>query len=50
VNAVITQLAEGVKSGMSYCGVKNLEELRENAQFVQITTNGYIESKPHGAL
>jgi IMP dehydrogenase len=47
---IIRQLVEGVKSGFSYCGAMNLRELRENSEFVQITTNGYQESLPHGAI
>lgn len=47
---IIRQLEEGVRSGLSYCGATNLQELRENAEFVQITPNGYRESLPHGAI
>ncbi|MHC0039613.1 IMP dehydrogenase [Pseudoneobacillus sp. C159] len=43
----IYQLVGGVRSGMGYCGTKNLQELRENAQFVRMTGAGLRESHPH---
>jgi IMP dehydrogenase len=44
---LIKQLLGGVKSGFSYCGAKNIKELWENAEFIQITQNSLIESNPH---
>jgi IMP dehydrogenase len=49
LTTTMTQLIEGMKSGCSYCGALNLEELRENAEFVHITNSGYRESTAHGA-
>jgi IMP dehydrogenase len=43
----IYQLVGGVRSGMGYCGAKDLQELRENAQFVRMTGAGLRESHPH---
>jgi IMP dehydrogenase len=43
----VYQLIGGLKSGMGYCGAKNLEELRQNAQFIKITNAGLTESHPH---
>ncbi|WP_077620123.1 IMP dehydrogenase [Bacillus sinesaloumensis] len=43
----IYQLLGGIRSGMGYCGTKNLEELRENAQFIKMTGAGLRESHPH---
>jgi len=48
MTTTLTQLIEGIKSGFSYCGALNLEELRENSEFVEITNSGYKESTPHG--
>lgn len=45
---VILQLVGGIRSGLSYSGATNLAELRENAQYVIVTNNGVIESRPHG--
>jgi IMP dehydrogenase len=44
---VVYQLMGGLKSGMGYVGAENLQELREKAQFVRITTGGLRESHVH---
>jgi IMP dehydrogenase len=41
------QLVGGLRSGMGYCGTKDLVELRENAQFIRMTGAGLRESHPH---
>ncbi|PLT27671.1 IMP dehydrogenase [Peribacillus deserti] len=41
------QLIGGLRSGMGYCGTKDLMELRENAQFIRMTGAGLHESHPH---
>lgn len=43
---VINQLIGGLRSGMSYCGARTIDELR-NATFVRITGAGMKESEPH---
>lgn len=43
----IYQLVGGLRSGMGYCGTKDLEELRNNAQFIKMTGAGLRESHPH---
>lgn len=43
----IHQLIGGIRAGMGYCGTKNLEMLREEAQFIRMTGAGLIESHPH---
>ena len=40
-------LLGGLRAGMGYTGSHNLEELREEAQFVRMTGAGLIESHPH---
>jgi IMP dehydrogenase len=47
VNDVLVQLVGGLRSGMSYLGARTLDELREHAEFVQITAAGLSESRPH---
>ena len=47
VEEVAYQLVGGLKSGMGYCGAKDLMALRKNAHFVQITNAGLRESHPH---
>lgn len=43
----VYQLIGGIKSGMGYCGAKNLKTLRDNAEFIEITPAGLKESHPH---
>lgn len=43
----IYQLVGGIRSGMGYCGTANLEQLRENSQFIRMTGAGLRESHPH---
>ncbi|MCG1024063.1 IMP dehydrogenase [Sutcliffiella horikoshii] len=43
----IYQMVGGLRSGMGYCGTKDLQELREHAQFVKMTGAGLRESHPH---
>lgn len=44
VENVIKELAWGIRSGISYGGATNIKELRENAEFIQVTAAGQIES------
>ncbi len=37
----------GIRSGMGYCGVANLKELHDNAQFIEMSGAGLKESHPH---
>jgi IMP dehydrogenase len=43
----IHQFSGGLRSGMGYCGSKNIQELQSKAQFIQITGAGHRESHPH---
>ncbi len=47
VNEVLMNLEKGIRSGFSYCGASNLEELWQNAEFIKITDKGLAESHPH---
>ena len=44
---VMYQFIGGLRAGMGYCGSKDILSLKENAQFVRITSAGVIESHPH---
>jgi IMP dehydrogenase len=46
----INQLVGGLRSGMGYCGAKNLPELRKKAKFLQITNAGLRESHVHDVI
>jgi IMP dehydrogenase len=47
VLAILYQLVGGVRSSMGYCGCATIEELREKAEFVEITSAGMRESHVH---
>jgi IMP dehydrogenase len=44
---IIRQMAGGLRSGLSYCGAKTISEMQNNAEFIKITSAGYIESQSH---
>jgi len=43
----IFQLMGGLRSGMGYCGAKDIETLRREGRFVKITSAALRESHPH---
>jgi IMP dehydrogenase len=47
VTEVISELVNGLRSGVSYCGAANILEMQQNASFVRISSAGMRESKPH---
>ena len=49
VQEVIYQLVGGLRSGMGYCGAKDIEALH-NAKFTRITNAGVLESHPHEVI
>ncbi len=50
IYAIIHQLLGGLRSGMGYTGCANIEELRTNASFVQVTSAGMRESHVHDVI
>jgi IMP dehydrogenase len=47
VVAILYQLVGGVRSSMGYCGCRTIDELREKAEFVEISSAGMRESHVH---
>tara|TARA_Y100000296_G_C5177562_1_gene261018 strand:+ start:1260 stop:1886 length:627 start_codon:yes stop_codon:yes gene_type:complete len=47
VASVLESLEKGIRSGLSYSGVRNLVELQSEAQFVRQTSAGLAESNTH---
>ncbi len=50
VGDVIHQIVGGVRSGMGYCGVTTIDQLRCDTELVQITSAGLRESHPHDVV
>lgn len=44
---IVYQLVGGIRSGMGYTGSKTLLDLKDNSQFVRITSASLRESHPH---
>jgi IMP dehydrogenase len=47
VSTSVLQLVGGLRAGMGYCGVRNIDELRKRARFVRVSSAGLRESHPH---
>jgi len=45
--AIVFQMAGGLRASMGYCGCGTIEEMRNKAEFVQITAAGIRESHVH---
>jgi IMP dehydrogenase len=43
----VYQLMGGLRSGMGYCGVSTIEQLKKKGRFIRITPAGLKESHPH---
>jgi len=43
----VHQLVGGLRSGMGYCGCRDVRELQTQTRFVRITASGLRESHPH---
>ena len=47
LNESIHQFIGGLRSGMGYCGTKDIPSLKKSSKFVKITGSGIRESHPH---
>lgn len=47
IEDTVFQLMGGLRSGMGYCGAKDIQSLQENGQFVKISAASLKESHPH---
>jgi len=47
VSEVVYQMIGGLRSAMGYCGARDIQSLRKDTRFVQITSPGLAESHPH---
>jgi len=47
VTDIVTQITGGIRSGLSYCGAHNIEQMHKNAEFIKISRAGFAESQPH---
>jgi IMP dehydrogenase len=47
LSETIFQLTGGLRAGMGYCGVRNVDELKKKTKFMKISPAGLRESHPH---
>jgi IMP dehydrogenase len=47
---LVYQLIGGLKAGMGYAGVRNIQELKKNARFISVTHATLRESHPHDVI
>ena len=50
VKETIESLAAGIRAGLGYLGARNLEELKNNARFIQVSSAGQKESGTHDVI
>jgi IMP dehydrogenase len=50
VDRVLAQLIGGIQSGMGYLGTANLEQLREKARYIRVSSAGMREAAPHDVI
>jgi IMP dehydrogenase len=43
----VYQLVGGLRAGMGYCGTPTIDDLRKDAQFIQVSAASVRESHPH---
>lgn len=48
VSDVISELTGGIRSGMSYINATTISEMKDKAEFMEMTSNGIAESRAHG--
>ncbi|EKD95496.1 MAG: Inosine-5'-monophosphate dehydrogenase, partial [uncultured bacterium] len=47
VDKLINRMLGGIKSGFSYCGAHNIQDLQNNAKFIMVTSTGVKENGFH---
>lgn len=45
---VIHELTGGIRSGMTYLNAQLISDIEKNARFMEMSSSGMIESRPHG--
>jgi IMP dehydrogenase len=47
LSTYVYQLVGGLRAGMGYCGTRNIDELRKDSKFIQVSPASVRESHPH---
>ena len=44
---ILVQITGGIRSGLSYCGGHDIQQMQNNAEFIKMSRAGFAESQPH---
>ena len=47
VNRLLSDIKDGIRSSFSYVGANNMSEFHSKVEFVEVTSAGQIEARPH---
>jgi len=47
LSTFVYQLIGGLRAGMGYCGARNIDDLRKDSRFIQVSPASVRESHPH---
>jgi len=50
LSSFVYQLVGGLRAGMGYCGARNIDQLRQQARFIQVSLASVRESHPHDII
>ena len=50
LSETVYQMIGGLRAGMGYCGTPDIESLRKDTKFIQMTPGGLAESHPHDVM
>jgi IMP dehydrogenase len=50
LGSILEQLVGGLRAGMGYTGSRTIPELRKNARFIRVTSQGLRESHVHDVI
>lgn len=50
IDSVLSQMVGGIQSGMGYLGARTLEELKQKARYIRVSSAGQREAAPHDII
>lgn len=50
VKDILNGMDKGIRSGLTYSGANNIEELHKNAKFIRVTQASISENGAHGVI
>lgn len=50
INHLLKRIIKGLRSGMSYCGARDIKTMQEVSRFIKVSTSGNLEGHAHKAF